>query len=198
MIPFPGPKYEAEPCSLASYRKIGSRQTDRQIEGWGRKESQIVYFRVMKNLRNHPGSSLYKCHGQGHTETRARARPTDRSSGSQLRALSVVLSVPDEMLAWSVPNDVLQMLEFTTSCGDTKETQMWNNWQRGRGRNFSLFMITWCLYWPIHNGGVLNGCEGWKGAEERKWESQKNVAWWLGNEAMEPAFMGLNPSSHTY
>lgn len=38
MIPFPGPRYEADPCSSASYRKIGSRQTDRQTDSGLRKE----------------------------------------------------------------------------------------------------------------------------------------------------------------
>lgn len=74
----------------------------------------------MKNLRDHLCLSFYreKCYGQSHT-SETQEEP-EQISGSKV--LSKVLNVPDTMLTQFVPNDILQMLEVTISCEETKET----------------------------------------------------------------------------
>ena len=73
-------KHSAAPCSLVFCKWAGTARG--QTVDQGRKGSQVMDFRAMRNLRDRPCLSLYgeECHGQGCAQSHGRARPRDGNS----------------------------------------------------------------------------------------------------------------------
>lgn len=168
MMPLQHPRYEADPSPWPLAKKKAS-SARKQTAGQGREESQVTDLALWGTLETihalhfTEGSAMVKVTHKPVAESGWETEPLAPSLGLSPMCPVCLMKCWLIYTKWHSPNAKVPIIMWRHQ-RDINVKQV----TRERGGSFFLFMAIWWFYWPLRNGGELDGSEGSLGREQKK------------------------------